>query len=228
MFNIRVLEDFYAWVSADDGVDVLDLQSKLKELFQRDRSTEDIHAYRLGKRPWKKLSDEIVPVSQFLAFRGIESGRIRFPLDNDPPDCWLWRNGNEVRTAIEVTIAQGRERRHLMNELNDKGMGRGFIGVPDDADEEEFAQRMKEERTAYSTEEALSAIQHGVALCLSRKNRQKYKDFILIIYVPLRPMPFERWNAMVPCLRNIASNLPFEEVCIVGESERDQELIQIK
>ncbi|MBI1216784.1 MAG: hypothetical protein GC185_13330 [Alphaproteobacteria bacterium] len=92
IFNIEALEDFYRQVSDEKGIDVVEFQKKLNVLFQRPRTEDDIKAYRLGKGPWKKLRDEVSPVSRYLHFRGIDNGRVRFPLSDLPPDCVFWED----------------------------------------------------------------------------------------------------------------------------------------
>ena len=74
--DISVLEEFSARISAADGMAVADFQAELYELFEGPRSHEDVTDYRMSKSRWKKISDEVTPVSRFLRFSGIETGRI--------------------------------------------------------------------------------------------------------------------------------------------------------
>src|SRR5690349_17755423 len=112
-FDRHILDEFYARVSVESGVDISSFQRDLASLFTRPRSKEDLRDYRLSKGPWKKLADEIVPVSGYLICNGVVSGRVRFSLNDQIPDAWLWRDDQEERVGIEVTIAQARERYHL-------------------------------------------------------------------------------------------------------------------
>lgn len=218
-FDTTALEQFYAWVSADEGVRVADLQAHLKRLFARDRSDEDLNDYRLSRKRWKKLADEVTPVSRFLRFRKIHVGRVRFPLNDNPPDAWLWQDDKAKPTGIEVTIAQGRERFHLARELVRKGMGRGFIGLSDDAPSAEFDRAVSRQRIMYTSARALTAIGDGICRCLLEKNKPGYAGYTLLIQAPLRSLPYERWEAIKPELRASAANLPFREVHVIGNAE---------
>src|SRR4051812_949171 len=120
-FDVQALEDLYARISAEDGLGVAALQTELMDLFVRPRSRIDLNDYRIAKSPWKKLADEVTPVSRLLRFNGVDYGRVRFPLDNKAPDCWFWPSDSKERIGIEVTIAQGKERFYLASELVDKG-----------------------------------------------------------------------------------------------------------
>jgi hypothetical protein len=99
-FDIRALKELYAGISAEGGVLVPEFESELTSLFQRPRSSADINDFRLSKGPWKKLADEVVPVSRFLRLKGVKTGRIRFPLDHNPPDSWFWPLSPEDRTSV--------------------------------------------------------------------------------------------------------------------------------
>jgi hypothetical protein len=227
-FDIAALDDFYARVSATEGVGVVNLQAQLADLFARDRSEQDLNDFRLSKQPWKKLADEITPVSRFLRIRNINSGRIRFPLNDKPPDAWFWESSDSEPTGIEVTIAQGTERFHLAKELVNSGLGRGFIGLPDDAPPAEFKRAMSRQRIMYTNEHALSAIRNGISLCLTRKNRPDYEGCILLIQAPLRSLPYDRWDAIKRDLRAAAASLPFREVHVVGNADAVPWGFQIK
>jgi len=190
-------------------------------MFSEDRSTDDIDDYRLGRNQWKKLRDEITPVSNFLKFdKSIETNRVRFPLDNNTPDCWLL-NDNGDNLGIEVTIERGREQYHLKSEMIKTGMGRGFIGIQDDAPQADFDLRMSEPRTMYATEEALKATKTGILRCLSRKSdHNKYKGvFYLLIQANLSTLRKKRWGAIKEELSQEATNLPFKEVHIIGDAD---------
>jgi hypothetical protein len=227
-FDTTALDDLYARVCATEGVGVADLQAQLADLFGRDRSENDLNDYRLSKQPWKKLADEITPVSRFLRIRKINFGRIRFPLNDEPPDAWFWESSDSEPIGIEVTIAQGTERFHLAKELVDSGFGRGFIGLPDDAPPADFKRAMSGQRIIYTSEHALSAIRNGISLCLIRKNRPDYEGCILLIQAPLRSLPYDRWDAIKPDLRAAAASLPFREVHVVGNADATPWGFQIK
>ncbi len=227
-FDTRALNDFYVQISAEGGVSVTHLQAELTRLFEQSRSARDLKDYRLSKPPWKKLSDEVIPASRFLRFLGIESGRIRFPLNDHPPDAWLWQGSGNDRVGIEVTIAQATERFHLAKELVTTGQGRGFIGVSDDAPPTEFDRVLSRPRVMYSTGHALSAVRGGIRRCLSRKNELKFAGFILLIQAPLRSLPHERWDAIRDDLCAAAAPLPFREVYVISNAGQTPWGFQIK
>jgi hypothetical protein len=227
-FDATALSEFYARVSSPGGVSVAHLQAQLEELFGLYRSAEDLSDYRLSRQPWKKLADEITPISRFLRFRNIRLGQVRFPLDNDPPDAWFWPNRKAVPVGIEVTIAQGTERFHLATELVRKGASRGFIGLADDAHPAEFESAMAKSRVMYTSDRALSTIGDGILRCLSRKNKPKFSGYTLLIQAPLMSLPRERWNKIKPKLRAAAANLPFSEVHVISNADGAPWGFQIK
>jgi hypothetical protein len=189
-FDLRVLEEFYARLSAKNGVGIAEFQESLRSYFKRARSAQDLDDYRLSRSAWKKLVDEVMPVSRFLRVQGVESGRVQFLLDNGVPDCWLWKNSVKNPVGLEVTIAQGTERYRLARELVEKkDLSPGFIGLPDDAPRRDFDRAVSRGRVMYSTEQALAAVRRGVLRCLYRKNQQKFDGIDLLIQGPLPPEP---------------------------------------
>ena len=211
------LEGFYKEISDPKGIELAAFQSKLTSVFESERSGSDIDDYRLGKKPWKKLRDEVVPVSRYLKLSEIHKGRVRFPLDNKTPDCWLTTT-DDSELGIEVTIERGRERYHLATELNETVMGRGFIGIQDDESQTEFDDRMSNPRTMFTADQALEATKKGILRCLSRKDDKKYRGvFCLLIQAHLNTLSAERWGPVKPELRKAAISLPFEEVHIIGD-----------
>ncbi len=229
MFDVETLNKFYENLSSHNGMSVTDFQNRLETLFAEDRSKDDLNDYRLGKNPWKKLRDEITPVSRFLKFKHIELDRVRFPLDNSTPDCWLL-NDNSDPLGIEVTIERGREEYHLKKEMIETGTGRGFIGIQDDAPQIDFNICMSNSRTMYTSEQALDVTKNGVLRCLSRKNDQnKYEGvFYLLIGAHLTTLPKERWDVIKEELSQEAISLPFQEVHIIGNADQEPWGFQIK
>lgn len=217
-FDVPTLEDFYRRVSADGGVPVDAFQRELRDLFGSERSTSDLNNFRLSKAPWKKLADEIVPISKFLDLKKIDKGRIRFPLDSRVPDAWLWDDSEDNPIGIEVTIAQGKERFHLARELVNDGIGRGFLGLPDDAAPSDFKLKMATQRVMFTAASALSAVKDGILRCLSRKNKPRFHGFILLIQAPMNSLSQDRWVAIQPELRAVAANLPFRAVHVISTS----------
>jgi hypothetical protein len=228
-FDLAALNDFYARISAEEGVAPLYLQDSLADLFSRPRSDADINSYRLSAGLWKKLADEVVPVSKFLRAFSIGQQRVRFPLNDKPPDAWLWHQGSHDPIGIEVTIAQARERFHLARELIGSRMGRGFIGVADDAPQASFDRAMSRQRVMFSTPQALEAVGSGILRALTRKNDPtKYAGFTLVVVAPLFSLPRERWTAIVPRLKLAAARLPFHSVYVLSNASENLWGIQIK
>jgi hypothetical protein len=169
-----------------------------------------------------------VPVSDFLKFKIIETGKIHFPLDNNTPDCWLL-NDNGTRQGIEVTIERGKEKYHLATELNEVGVGRGFIGIQDDASWEKFGKRMSSPRLMFSPEQALEATKDGILSCFSKKDNPRYEDvFFLLIQARLHTLPKKYWGSIIEELSLNATNLPFQEVYIIGEVDSEPRGFRVK
>jgi hypothetical protein len=72
MFDVEALNKFYDDLSTPDVMSVNDFHIRQATLFAEERSSNDINDYRLGKNPWKKLRDEITPVSRFLKYSHME------------------------------------------------------------------------------------------------------------------------------------------------------------
>jgi hypothetical protein len=231
-FDIRVLEEFYARISADGGISVLPFQSELASLFKRPRSEPDIDNFRTSKGPWKKLADEVVPISRFLRLKTVETGRVRFSLNDKVPDCWFWPllpDCPQDPVGIEVTIAQGTERFYLATELVGKRVGRGFIGLPDDAPRAAFKNALSKDRVMYTPDQALLSVKKGVLRCLSRKNDRKFSGFLLLIQAHLLPLPQERWETIMRDLCAAAADSPFAEAYMIGDTDHERsKAFQIK
>ena len=121
------------------------------------------------------------------------------------------------------------EQYHLSKEMNENGWGRGFVGVPDDAPQADFDRRMSNPRIMYTTEQALEATKDGILRCLLRKNDHRYEEvFYLLIQAHLSTLPKERWGAITDELSQEATNLPFQEVHIIGTSDEKPWGFQIK
>lgn len=66
-FTEEMLQVLYHAVSAPDGVAVSELRAFVGEFTNRPIAKVDLQAYREGRKPWKKLRDEIVPVERVLS-----------------------------------------------------------------------------------------------------------------------------------------------------------------
>lgn len=227
-FDETALESFYNHISEANGVPVKQVCAELEELFGRSRSKTDTDNFIMGKNPWKKLSDEICPLLRFLISNGMNEGRVRFPLNDKVPDCWYWPDTNETPIGIEMTFALGRERIELGRELVEKGIGRGFIGLQDDAPKASFEKSLSRQRVMYSTDHAISETKKAIVSCLSKKNKQQYEGMILIVQAPLRSLPVERWEGMAQDLTIEAAPLPFKEIYLIGNSDTRPQTYKLK
>jgi hypothetical protein len=228
-FDIAALDDLYERVSSDEGIGVVELQAELRRLFGLPRSDEDLQNYRLGRMPWKRLADEISPVSRFLLWRNYTAGRVRFPLNNEPPDCWLFPDDGSDPEGIEVTIAQARERFHLAKELINKLWGRGFIGVSDDAPQEDFDLAMSRQRTMHSTNHVVSAVSDGILRCISRKNKPAFAGLTILIQAPLSSLPTNRRKLVRDRVSAAAlGDVPFGKLFVISNADEPPYGFQIK
>ena len=76
-------------------------------------------------------------------------------------------------------------------ELNEKRIGHGFLGLSNEAPSELFAAKLATPRVMYTTDAALMTIGNGIKRCLAKK--AKYAGYDLVLEVPLRCLPNERW-----------------------------------
>ena len=210
MFDLDTLQSLEVRLSSPKGVTTSELTELLSTVFADERSTKDVDDYRLGKRPWKKLRDEVSPVSAFLSFKDLE-GNARFPLDNKVPDAWFTSNG-DVTVGIEVTRALGRTDYELAKEMVHEGVGRGFLGLQDNALKADFNHPLQRPRTMYSTRQALVTVSEGIQRCLEAKDKIKYAGMWLLVLAPLSNLTRERWEAIVPALKQKAAPVSFDQV----------------
>jgi hypothetical protein len=107
-------------------------------------------------------------------------------------------------------------------------LGRGFLGLSDDAPSKDFSERLAEPRIMYSTESALRIIGNGIKACLLKKLKPKYDGFDLLIEAPLRSVPNERWSQIVEELRAAASEMPFRQIHVIGNQDSEPFGFRIK
>ncbi len=219
LFNKDALQQFYGEISSEDGIAIEDFQKKLGDLFNRARQDDDVKEYRIGRGEWKKLRDEVLPVSCYFFYRKISTGKVRFLLSNEPPDCMYWGEGDKKNEkSVEVTIAQGRERFFLGKRLNEEKMAGGFLGLGDEKNNDDFEKAIASDRVMYSTEQALDAIKSGVLRCLERKKNHNPMD-VLLIAANLIVLPFERWEKIIPELARASEGMPFMEVHVIADGD---------
>lgn len=195
------------------GVDVPTLAA-LVDAYWSLRDQRDVEAYRLRAGSQKRLSDEIVPALRLAEHLGL-SGKMRFPLNNDVPDCWV-EMGDDPERGIEVTIAQARASVELGRELNRRGFGRGYSPLQDDASNSAYVAFHQSERIMFSTEGAIKSTSEAVHRALARKCHQKYTGFDLLVEAPIGSIPLDRWESAIERWKEFADETPFERVYVVG------------
>jgi hypothetical protein len=135
----------------------------------------------------------------------------------------------QTRNRLEQTHIRPKVTQQLLGqELNEKQVGRGFLGLPDDAPPAAFAERLARPRVMYSTEDALTVIGNGIKRCLIKKNHPKYADHDLLIEAPLRSLPRERWSHIEDILRSAASAMPFRQIHVIGNQDTEPFGFRIK
>ncbi len=156
-----------------EWMSLFEFEQILADYFNGKRSAAELADYRAKRGAVKKLRDEVVPVLHHIKFVKAK-GDIRFELNSEVPDCWLRDNPEAPLQGLEITVAQSREQHLLGQELNEKGIGRGFLGLPDDAPARSFRERLAQPRVMYPTEAALKVIGNGIKYCLGKKDHPKY------------------------------------------------------
>ena len=192
----------------------------LAEYFDGPRPGMEVENYRAKRGSTKKLRDEVVPVLHHVKFVQAK-GEIRFQLNSDVPDCWLRDKPDATPQGLEVTVAQSREQQRLGQLMNEtKGIVPGFLGLPDDAPEKLYKERLARGRIMHSSDGALRAVGDGIKSCLRKKNHPKYAGHDLLIEAPLHSLPKERWRLIEDDLRSAASALPFREIHVIGDHDQ--------
>jgi hypothetical protein len=206
---------------------ISDFEQAMQDYFSGKRSQAEIADFRTKRATSKVLRDEVSPVLHHLRFVKAK-GEVKFAFDNTVPDCWLREDPNAKPRGLEVTVAQSREQHYLGTELNEKRMGRGFLGLPDSASSKAFSDRLARPRVMYSTGSALEVIGNGIKSCLKKKDDPKYAGFDLLIEAPLQSLPNERWNQIQDDLRSAASGMPFREIHVIGNQDTEPFGFRIK
>jgi hypothetical protein len=218
------LERFYGLVK--EGTKVDEFLRHHTALYPYIKSNGLIPEYRLGKGRMKRLRDEIGPVAIFVSSHATSTDRIQLPLDSSAPDCNVWHGDPAVHRTIEITLAQALERLNLMNELNDTGWGRGFLGLTDDRPKGEFDKRMAQTRDAYSTDQVRETMIHALTLCA--KNKAHSRAHTLIIGASMNMLPRQRWMEMQSGLAEPVAKLGFREIYLVGFPDDEELCLRLK
>lgn len=106
MTNRDKLDDFYAALKT--GLPVGAFLEQLKEIYPFIHSHGMTCSYQRGSgKKMKKLRDEITPVARFLIHNAASYDRVQFNLDNNFPDCVLYRKDGG-KDEVEVTLGDER------------------------------------------------------------------------------------------------------------------------
>jgi hypothetical protein len=208
-------------------IPLAEFEQALADYFSNPRTKAELADYRAKRGAVKKLRDEVVPVLHHIKFVKAK-GDIRFELNSEVPDCWLRDNPDAPQQGLEVTVAQSREQQRLGQEMNEKGIVPGYLGLPDDAPEKLFKERLARGRIMHSSEGALTVIGNGIKSCLRKKNHPKYAGYNLLIEAPLLSLPKERWSRIEDDLRSAASTLPFREIHVISDQDKSPFGFRIK
>jgi hypothetical protein len=114
-----------------------------------------------------------------------------------------------------------------MRELDEKGIGRGYLGVTDDRPTAEFMAAMSRERIMYSPGAAQKTLVDAIRLSLEKKGDPRGAN-TLLIQVPLDILPKNRVDDILPELVQIATTSPFDEIFVVGNGEYRDSCIKLK
>lgn len=205
---------------AQNGMTIEELHKQLFKLYEG-RSDEEMEAWYFSRGKAKQIMDEVGPVARMLRVARIAKGTVAFPFDDNPPDCWLYREGKSP-IGIEVTIAQGRERHLLAEErkASKNGITRGRIALLDSASKHEIEAAKESRREMYSTQSAINILAQSIRLCLSKKASVKYKGMYLVIDANMLVLPPDRWKYLMPGFKPEVEKTSFRRVYLVGRSPR--------
>jgi hypothetical protein len=217
------LDCYYTALKAGLTVGVfLEQHRRVLEFVHAHGLTED---YRLGRGRTKKLRDEVAPVARFARTCTEPNDRIRFALNDTYPDCVICHADGRKR-EIEVTIAQARKRLFLMKELNEKGIGRGFVDVREDVSTTQMRDAMEREPEAYSTDQVVNCIQYDIDLRAQRK--KWHQGDTLLVEVDLEVLAPSRWEDFLTRFTENVRGLSFHEVYLTGRGDNGDTALRIK
>ena len=225
-FTEEMLQMLYHAVSAPDGVAVSELRALVGEFTSRPIAKVDLQAYREGRNPWKKLRDEVVPVEHFLSAEYPDDARVRFPLDDQPPDAWVTVDDDDA-IGIEVTGALARAGVEIGKSLADGKLVPGFIALQDNSKQSEFDKARARGRITHSRSDIDATIDHAITARLAGKDKQKFADQILIITAPVGSSPNRDLEDLQSSHREKAQALPFAQV-VVLDSARGSPILRLK
>jgi len=226
-FTAATLTALYAEISAEGGVTVATLRERLTAFSTLPIAHADMQAFREGKKPWKKLRDEVVPVEHFLSAGYPDSACVCFPLDDQPPDAWLTLGPAAEPIGIEVTGALARAGIEVAKSMADQTAVPGFIALPDDATNEDFAQARARGRIMNSRVAVDRLMDDAITSRMSGKDHVKFSGHILLIIAPVGSSPDRSTDALIKAHATAAASLPFAEVFVLDRS-RSSPIVRLK
>lgn len=224
-FTQETLQALYDVVSHSDGVSVAELRSLAAEFTTRPLAAADLKAFREGKKPWKKLRDEVLPVERFLSFEYPDDTEVRFPLDDQPPDAWVRAEVGEI--GVEVTGALARAGIEVGKSLAYGTPVPGFIALPDDATQQAFDAVRARGRMMNARKSVDQAIDQAIAARMASKDKDKFAGQILLITAPIGSSPNRSDEELRQAHAQAAAALPFTKVYVMDGS-RNLPIIRLK
>lgn len=225
--SARLRSDILSLAAAAEGIAIPQLATLLDAYFASDRSEAELNGYRLSQRPFKKLREEIVPVSQFLTARGLP-GRVRFPLDSNIPDAWYLPDGADP-VGIEVTTALGRAANAVSEQLIEEGVSGGPLGwLPNTASRDVYAATRRRGRVTLISAQRTDALQAAISERIADKaGKPDYQGMVLLITARISRTPSETCRSI---LANVAANTndtPFSEIWLIDMEGRETRLFSV-
>lgn len=223
-----VVEALCELLAEQEGLEISELTARLADLFDRPR--DEIMSQLLAERrpPWKVLTDEVIPISDFLRTQGITSGRIRFPQDDKAYDAWVKRDGGDWE-GIEATVALARSQILLANAQRGEKVKAGFLGLPDKTAGPVVSAALKRPRVMHSRRGVETQVEAGIRASLATKNKpQKYDGGTLVIAAQLMRLPDDGWDEMAERIRGDAKEMPFDEVHVIDDRQEPPRVLRLK
>jgi len=225
-FTTATLEALYAAISSPDGVTIAELRALVGCFTTRPVADADLQAYREGRKPWKRLREEVVPVEHFLSATYPDDARVRFPLNDQPTDAWLTVDGG-TPVGIEVTGALARAGIEVGKSLAGGGAVPGFIALQDDAKKTAFAEARARGRIMHSAKGVDQTIDQAIKARMAGKDKSKFAGQILLITAPIGSSPKRSADDLKAAHLAAATALPFAKV-FVADSARGSAIVQLK
>jgi hypothetical protein len=218
------LDQFYS--DLKQGISIGELRLRFPEILRFVHENELTPDMRLAKGRVKELRDEIAPGFAFAQTIHSDVDILQFPLNSGPIDLSISGPAGNIR-RVQITIAQARERFNLMTELNEAGLSAGYLGHTDDEPTANFKEAMARGRIMHSTSGPQRTLIKAISLCLKRKSDPKGAD-TLLIEAPLNSLPEGRIVEILPELSDLARLSAFEQVYVIGTTERRGTPLAIK